>query len=147
MAASEWEKPVAEAIAEKFLSVDGVKQAVALGADNLTRLPGVLVLAPEFELLERTGAHWLWQAIYPAYLIAPVLRTPRLTNNLLVGIVGRSRMAFGLSALNLGLSYVQDSILSAGNPELFVLAGDDELPAYRFTIVTKVREAISPTVA
>jgi len=139
---AEWEKPIAEAIAAKLLALDGIRQTVPLGSDNLTMLPGALVMTPRLELLERTGSHEAWRATYPCLVVVKVTKTDRALEAL-ASFAGKIRIAWR-AGIKLGLVYVQDSWVAGFDPELVQLAGADH-PAYAFDIVTLVRETLTAT--
>lgn len=140
MAASEWEKPVADAIAAKFATVEGIRATASLGADELEGLPGVIVLAPELTLLEQTGSHETWRAVYPCYVIEQPIPDAERAMARVVLLVGKARVAWW-SGIKLGLTYVTHSRIVGGSPELFSLGTEDgDLPAYNLEVEATIRE-------
>lgn len=133
-----WEKPVGDAIAKKLLRVDGIESAVALGSDNLAKLPGALVLVPELEIKERFGNFETWSAKYPIVIVQQVLRRVDQTLASMVTIVGNIRIAWW-DGIKLDLPYVVESYASGFTPELFSLAGK-EYPSYRGEIHVTIKE-------
>jgi hypothetical protein len=140
--ASEWEKPVADAIATKLLEIDGIRQAVSLGSDNLTMLPGALVMTPRLELTERTGSYETWRATYPSLVVVKVSTADRALVALTT-FAGKIRLAWH-SEVRLGLPYVQDSWVTGFDPELIEL-GNEAHPAYAFDVVALIRETLTRT--
>jgi hypothetical protein len=139
---TEWEKPVADAIAAKLTAIDGIRQAISLGSDSLTMLPGALVLTPRLKLVARTGSHEEWRATYPCLVVVKVKSTDRILPTLTT-LAGKIRIAWR-TGIKLGLAYVQDSFVDDFDPELLELGGEDH-PAYAFDIVATIRENITRT--
>jgi hypothetical protein len=141
----EYEKPVADAIAAKALTVDGIRSASSLGTEGLSAHPGVLVLVPESRVTERTGSSEAWEFVYPGFIVVEPNPDPERALAKLAGLAGKMRAAW-LTGIKLGLAYVQDSYVRSFVPELLNEgAEDDEWPAMRFEIVVTVREMITRT--
>lgn len=143
MAATEWEAPVAEAIAAKLLQVEGIKSAKPLGDDNLAKLPGALVLLPDLTKTKEAGNWEEWQADYPVIVVHDIRQSVDATLRSLTTVAGRIRIAWW-TGITLGLPYVLRSSVTSITPELFELGGD-ELPAHRLNVRVVVTEQDSRT--
>jgi hypothetical protein len=140
MTATEWEEPVAAAIATKLGAITGIKSTAVLGTDNLPTLPGAIVLPPSLDVTKRFGNYETWEANYPLVIVCPILRTPSLTLAAMSSLASKVRVAWWTN-VRLGLdSYVEDSYVKDLTPEIFDLAGD-ELPAYMGHVLVTVTES------
>lgn len=133
MAASAWEKTIADAIAAKMALIDGIKATASLGTDNLPKLPGALVLSPDAEVQEQLGNYETWKATYPVYILV-AKGDPKTTLALLSSLVAKVRIAWW-DGIQLGLAPLVTRsycVRYTFGPE--ELAGITDLPAYRVDV-------------